>query len=182
MTDESLEDFLLEAGQPENFDPTTFIINNETEGQWAMRSLAVAQRKIDAIEYRAATERERIDTWCELSTKSSRNTVQYFELALESFAVRMREEGVKTLTFPDGYVSSRSTPAKVIVENADLFFKWCEGSGHDDWVRVKKEVDVSAIKSMSYLEHGVVIDSSGEVAEGLMSVDGSVSVTITVSE
>jgi phage host-nuclease inhibitor protein Gam len=182
MTDESLEEFLLDAGQPENFDPTTFIINDEEEGLWAMRSLAVAQRKIDAIEYRAATERERIDTWCELSTKSSRNTVQYFELALESFAVRMREEGVKTLTFPDGYVSSRSTPAKVVVENADLFVKWCETTAHSDWVRVKKEPDIAAIKSSAELVQGSVVDSSGEVAEGLLSVDGSVSVTITVSE
>src|ERR1035437_8769864 len=181
MSDESLEDFLLESGQPENFDPTTFIINNQEEGLWAMRSLAVAQRKIDAIEFRASQERERIDSWCELSTKSSRNTVQYFELALESFAVRMREEGVKTLTFPDGYVSSRSTPAKVIVENPDLFLKWASET-HPEWIRTKQEPDISAIKAGAELTQGSVVDSSGEVAEGLLSVDGGVSVTVTVSE
>ena len=181
MTDESLEEFLLDAGQPENFDPTTFIINDEDQALWAMRNLAVAQRKIDAIEFRASQERQRIDSWCEMSTKSSRNTVQYFELALESFAVRMREEGVKTLTFPDGYVSSRSTPAKVVVENSELFLKWASET-HPEWIRTKREPDIAAIKSGATLVQGSVVDSSGEVAEGLLSVDGSVSVTITVSE
>ena len=178
---DSLEDFLLSAGEPENFDPQTFIINDQNEAQWAMRSLAVAQRKIDEIELRAATERDRIDAWCEGATKSSRNTVAYFEAALESFAVRMREEGVKTLTFPDGYVSSRSTPAKVIVENSDLFIKWASET-HPEWERTKQEPDIAAIKSSAELVSGSVVDSSGEIAEGLISVEGSVSVTITVSE
>lgn len=180
----SLDDFQAIDGMPEQFDPLTFIINDDDQALWAMRSLAQSQRRLDVVERQAAQEHDRIERWKAHTTKTSRNTVDYFSNALKSYMIRVREsEDRKSLSFPDGDVTSRSVAAKAAVSDLGVFLKWCQETGHTQWVRVKQEADLSAIKDHVEFDGDTVTDSfTGEVIDGLLAIEESVSVTLKVSE
>ena len=190
MTDElSLSDHLTSAGQPTTFvdtADTTFAINNDDEALWAMRRLAVAQRRIDEVNRLAHIEIERITRWVADNTSSAHNEIEYFDKVLTNYLIRVREneqDGRKKLDFPDGTVTSRITPDKVAVDDAEAFLAWAEANGHSEWVRVKREADVATIKKVVDYSDGAVIDPlTGQVVAGLSRVEGGVSVSIKVAD
>jgi len=180
--DKSLSEFLLEDGQPEDFNPTTFVINDEGQALWAMRNFAEAERKIQAISSRAKVEHQRISAWESQTTKAPSNTMQFFLDALTSYATRQREAGVKSLSYPDGYVQTRATQAKVVVRDMEGFITWAREI-HPDWIRTKQEVDLNVIKAaVSFKDEMVIDQESGEVVDSLGYTPAGVSVTIKVSE
>ena len=184
MSDEmSLEDFQLNDGAPPDFNPITYIINDESQATWAMRKLAVAQRRINEVREQALKEHDRIDRWEQHATKSDVSTVDYFTEALSNYIKRVRQEkGIKTLPLPDGTVKSRETHDTFKVEDVGVFVKWAEDSGHPEWIRTKREPDVQAMKSEVFYSGGMVVAPDGETIDGLVHVPGSISVTVEVSE
>lgn len=181
---EELADFLIHDATPEGFDPLTFIVNDERQASWAMKNLATAQRRIDAAERQAAEETERITRWVDYATKTQKDIVQYFTSALESYMLRLREEeDRKSLSLPDGDISSRSVPDKAAVSDLGVFLKWCAETGHTNWVRIKQEADLAALKDHIDFNGDEVIDAdTGETIDGLLHIEGAVSVSIKVSE
>ena len=187
MTD-SLSDFLAAEGQPERFVDTTaeFTINNEDEALWAMRRLAQAQRRIDEVKRQAKVELDRINGWVEANVVTHGREVDFFDIALSEYLVRVREDsadGRKSLDFPDGTVTSRVTPSKVAVLDADAFLAWAEANGHSDWVRVKREADVATIKKVVDFDGDSVVDPlTGSVIAGLQHTAGGISVSVKVAD
>lgn len=189
MTEQTLDEFLLEAGQPEGFTDTadtTFTINNDDDALWAMRRLAHAQREIDRIKAQAQIEIDRINLWVEGNTTSLAGTVSYFDRILGDYLMRVREDeadGRKSLSFPDGVVSSRTVAPKVEVTDLEAFIAWAEANGHGDWVRVKREANLSEIKRGVDYGVGAVLDPiTGQQIEGLAPVEGGISTTIKVAD
>ena len=184
MTNESLNEFQLSDAEPEDFYSPSFVIEDESKAVWAMRKLAVSQRRIDTVNRQAQDEVARIERWVVQSTRSDRATVDYFSEVLGNYVKRLREDGQKSLSLPDGTVKSREIPEKVKVDDLDVFLKWAEQAGHGyGWVRVKKEADLTAIKAAVTFDGDSVIDSeNGVVIAGLSHVPSSVSVTFEVSE
>lgn len=181
---ESLSEFQLRDGAPEGFDERTFVINDEGQATWAMRKLAVSQRRIDVLKRQAQEEVARIERWVASATKSDQTTVEYFSGALEGYMRRIRlDDGRKSLSLPDGTVKSREVAEKVKVEDLDVFLKWAEQTGHLDWVRVKQEADLATMKSKVFYSGGCVVDgATGETIDGLSHVPASISVSVEVSE
>ncbi len=188
MSDEimSLEDFQLIDAAPEGFSSQTFVINDEGQATWAMRRLASAQRHIDAVKRQADEEHDRIDRWFAHATKSDQSTVEYFTEVLGNYVKRLRvEDGRKSIYLPDGTVKSREVKETFKVEDADAFFKWVDESPElaAQWVRLKREPDITTIKAGVVYSDGLVVDSAtGETIDGLVHVPGGVSVTVEVSE
>jgi hypothetical protein len=183
VTDLTLDEFLLDDATPEGFaSQPNFTIEDDSKASWAMKHLAVAQRKIDAINRQGAEEIERVERWVAYASKSSLTTVEYFSKALESYALRMREEGRKSISFPDGEISTRSTPEKTVVDDLETFVKWA--SEHRlTWIRTKNEPHMETIKKDTSTQGVFVVDNAtGEIVDGLSRIEGSVSVKITVSE
>ena len=190
MSDETLDlgEYLDDAGKPAGFtntEDTTFAINNDDEALWAMRRLAVAQRRIDEVKRLAQLELDRINLWVSDKSRSSEHEIEYFERVLGEYLIRVRDnelDGRKKLDFPDGTISSRVSPPKVSVEDAEAFLAWAEANGHDEWVRVKREADVATIKKVVDFSGDSVIDPvTGEVVAGLSHVEGGVTVSVKVS-
>jgi|ERR1019366_9107194 phage host-nuclease inhibitor protein Gam len=178
----NLGDYLVQEGQPEGFDAMKFIINDDSEAIWAMRNLAHAQKRIDAVDYQAQNEIARITQWSDLATKSQRTTTTYFSNALQSYMVRLREEGRKSLILPDGEVTSRSTQSKAVVNDSEAFLKWAEANGHTEWVRTKLEPNISALKgAIDFIDDVVIDTATGEFIPGLVHVEGGVSVSIKIA-
>jgi histone H3/H4 len=181
--DVSLSDFMLIDGAPLMFDQNTYVVNDDQDAIWAMRNLAQAQRHIDKVAREAAQEKERIDRWQVHATKTAQTTVRYFTNVLQNYVVRVREsEGRKSISLPDGELSSRAIPAKAQVADLDLFLKWASDN-RPQWIRVKQEADLSAIREHVTFTGDEVLDSeTGEVVEGLQHIEEAVSVQVKVVE
>ena len=61
----SLEDFLAQDGQPEDFGSDDYAIKNDDEALWAVRRIAQSQRRIDEVKRQAQIELDRINRWVE---------------------------------------------------------------------------------------------------------------------
>jgi phage host-nuclease inhibitor protein Gam len=184
----SIEDFLANAGQPEGFsgEAEAFTITNDDQALWAVRKLAQAQRRINEVKRQAQVELDRINSWVEANTAANSETVAYFERILGDYLLSVREneqDGRKSLDFPDGKVTSRITPPKVAVEDLDAFVAWAEANGHSEWIRVKREADVLAIKKVADYSGVEVIDPlTGQTVAGLSHTEGGISVSVKVAE
>jgi len=183
-----LDEYLSITAEPETFvtEQERFTIGSEEEALWAMRKLAQSQRRIDEVKRLAQIEIDRINVWIEHNTSDNQRQVSFYETALSDYLISVREnsaDGRKKLDFPDGVVSSRVTPSKVEVADLESFVRWAEENGHSDWVRVKREADVSTIKKVVDFSGESVIDPrTGLTVSGLNHVEGGISVTVKVAE
>jgi phage host-nuclease inhibitor protein Gam len=175
-----LEEFQLSDGEPEEFNERTFVINDESQALWAMRKLAVSQRRIDTVQRQAKDEIDRVAAWVEQATRADKVTVLYFEEILTSYMLRLRDEGRKSLILPDGEIKSRETPSRAVVEDLDVFIKWAKES-HPEFIRTKEEADLNAMKQVSMAGGGMYMTLDGEVVEGIKAVEGSVSVSFDIN-
>jgi len=191
----SLADWLIEDGQPESLvgfesaegeQAQAYAITTDDEALWAMRRLAQAQRQIDGIKAQAQAEIDRITRWVQASTASNHRVIEKCDRLLGDYLMVVREDetdGRKKLEFPDGSVSSRMTPPRVAVEDAEAFIAWAEANGKSEWVRVKREADIATIKKVADYQGDQVIDPiTGTVVEGLSHTEGGVSITVKVAE
>jgi phage host-nuclease inhibitor protein Gam len=184
----TLEDFLANAGQPDGFtgEAEAFAITNDDQALWAVRKVAQAQRRINEVKRQAQIELDRINRWVEANTTANAETVAYFERILGDYLVAIREDeqdGRKSLDFADGKVTSRVTPSKVAVEDLDAFLAWAEANGHAEWVRVKREADVSTIKKVVDFNGVEVIDPlTGLTVAGLSHTEGGLAVSVKVTD
>lgn len=183
----SLEDYLTSSATPEGFTyGEAFAINTDDEALWAMRSLAQAQRRIDEVKRQAQVEIDRINTWVEANTTSNQSTVDYFDRILGDYLMRVREDeqdGRKSLSFPDGTVTSRISQPKVEVADLDAFLEWAEANGHGEWVRVKREANLAEIKkSVDFGEDEVLDPVTGKPIVGLSPIAGGISTSVKVAD
>ena len=184
---QSLEEFLASDGQPSGFDfSEAFSISNDDEALWAMRRLAQAQRRVDEVKRQAQIEIDRINRWILATVESDGRTVDYFERILGDYMMRVREsevDGRKSLSFPDGAVTSRVVSPKVEVTDLDAFLNWAEANGHAEWVRVKREANLSVIKQgVDYGTDAVLDPVTGIAIDGLAPVEGGISTSVKVAE
>jgi phage host-nuclease inhibitor protein Gam len=193
-----LSDYLSTLGEPEGFAEShtdeqgnlaterALTITTDDEAFWAMRRLATAQRRVDEVKRQAQVELDRINSWVEANTKKFGREVEFFDLALSEYLIGVRQneqDGRKSLDFPDGVVTSRITPSKVAVTDADAFIAWAEANGHSEWVRIKREADVSAIKKVVDFDGNTVLDpTTGTPIDGLQHTEGGISVSVKVAE
>jgi hypothetical protein len=161
-------------------------ITSDDEALWAMRRLAQAQRRIDEVKRMAQVELDRINAWVEANTTKHGREVEFFDLALSDYLITVRQneqDGRKSIDFPDGTLTSRITPSKVAVTDAEAFLAWAEANGHSEWVRVKREADVSAIKKVADFDGTSVIDpTTGTPVAGLQHTEGGISVSVKVAD
>ena len=181
MTDE-LQTHL--EGEPVDY--SVFTIENLESANRAMRKLAAAQKRIDEKRALALSEAARISEWCNAATKSDVDTVRFFENSLKAYVIKLREEThgeTKSLSLPDGEVSSRTINAKAEVVDKDLFLKWCENNERGQWVRVTLSPDLSALKGEVEFSGDLCIDTlTGEIVEGLVAIEADIAVSVKLAK
>jgi phage host-nuclease inhibitor protein Gam len=182
MTD-SLQENLTET--PEDFHEEAWRIDGFETANWAMRKLKAAQERLDAINRQALDEAAKISDWANRVSAGPLRDKTYFENALAHYLLELRraDENTKSLVLIDGEVNSRSVPAKAVVSDADVFKKWASDNGHPEFIRIKSEVDLSALKDAVRFDGDLVIlEETGEVIDGLLGIEADVSVTVHVSK
>ena len=171
-------------GEPVDY--SVFTIENLESANRAMRKLAAAQKRIDERTELVMNEARRLSDWANVANKSDQATVTFFENSLKAYVIKLREEThgeTKSLSLPDGEISSRTINAKAEVVDKDLFLKWCENNERGQWVRVTLSPDLSALKGEVEFSGDLVVDSlTGESIDGLVAIEADIAVSVKLAK
>ena len=171
-------------GEPVDY--SAFTIENLESANRAMRKLAAAQKRIDEKRALALSEAARISEWCNAATKSDVETVRFFENSLKAYVIKLREEThgeTKSLSLPDGEVSSRTINAKAEVSDLEVFLKYCLEHGREAWIRTKESANLEALKGEVEFSGDLVVDSlTGEAIDGLVAVEADIAVSVKLAK
>lgn len=163
-----------------------FTIQNDAQAAWAMRKLLSYQSKRDENARIAEAERQRIDAWLERQNAKDQSDVNYFTGMLVQYAERQRrEEGRKSIETPYGTVKTRQGQPKWLIDEAE-FIPWAR-ENHPEFVRVKEEADLSAMKKALEIAETdslgtVAIDDDGQVIPGVSVTPPTISITVEVEK
>lgn len=149
---------------------------------WASRKAAAAQRKIAEVKAWGEAEKARIDAIVAAETKRFEEWAAFFEAHLADFLKREIAAGRKTksLELPGGTIKLTARQPKVDVE-PEAFLAWAV-EGRPDLVRVKREVDKTALKRLATLADDGVVVIDGEIVPGATWEAQDDSATFTVAD
>ena len=171
-------------GEPVDY--SVFTIENLESANRAMRKLAAAQKRIDERTELVMNEARRLSDWANVANKSDQRDVTFFGESLKAYVIKLREEThgeTKSLSLPDGDISSRTINAKAEVVDKDLFLKWCENNERGQWVRVTLSPDLSALKGEVEFSGDLCIDTlTGEIIEGLAAIEADIAVSVKLAK
>lgn len=159
-----------------------FMITDDAAASWALRKLAALRKRQAELDAVAASELRRVEEW-HLS-ESGKLTVDatYFTAILTEYARAQRETGRKSITLPTGVIKSRTSSARVDVQDVDQFLAWATPNA-PSLIRVRREPDKAAMKAALTVDGGKVIDpTTGEIVPGVTAVQPETTYTITTEE
>ena len=162
-------------------DRERFKIEGDKQAAWAMRKLLALKDKAAENAAIADDERTRIDLWLESVNGKFDSDIAYFTAILVEYATSQRAEADrKTIETPYGSVKSRIGQPKYIYEQNELI-EWAAKS-QPDLVRVKQEVDLTALKRLATTPEGSVITEDGEIVPTVFVSPASINYTVEVSK
>lgn len=176
---------MYDTTDPHDWDTTTepdrerFKIADDGQATWAMRKAAMAKARLHDIELIAESEIARIQGWAEHESREPLRDLAYFEGILIEYAMKQRAEGRKTVTTPYGAIKSRAGQPKYVFVDKAGFLEWARQS-HPDWIAIKEEPSLTAIKDSNVLE--AVDPETGEMIPGLEVQPATVNFTVEVSK
>lgn len=137
---------------------------------WAFRRLWLIEQERKRLEDSADAEVGRIRAWLGHALSPLDNDANFFRGALTEYLRAIRAErgedpdNPKTTTYklPTGTITGRKPPGRIEVLDEAAFIEWATTAGHEDLVRVKKEVDKVAIKRLTVAKDGVSVIIEGE--------------------
>lgn len=188
---EGLIDAIENALDPSDLPGWT--IEDPGQNAWAMSIYAEAVRARDANATLAATWRSNIGEWLANANRLPQRTIDFFEVRLRDYALRLREASVdahgkahqKTVHAPTGKVSTRDGVPHIIVVGESEAVAWCIENMPE---AVKSMLLISVISRNSEYSRAdgavlgrVVAHGTGEVIPGLAVEYPGPSATVTPS-
>ncbi|EIE3649222.1 host-nuclease inhibitor Gam family protein [Staphylococcus pseudintermedius] len=165
----------------------SFQVNSLETANWAFKKLEALKAKETEINGVAEKELDRIKQWQSQELKSIESDKEYFEYLVTDYYKREKEKDDKfKLSTPYGKVTSHAG-SKVLemqggVNEQDVIDQ-LEQKGLMDFVRITKNLNKDDIKKGFYVDDdGKLIDTNGEVLEGIKMVRKPTSYTVKVGE
>jgi len=133
---------------------------------WASRKAAAAHREIARWKAWAEGEKARIDAIVAAEAKRAEDDASFFEHHLAAYLRAEIEAGRKTksMELPGGTIKLTARQPRLDVD-ADAFLAWAVTS-RPEFVRVKQEVDKTALKRAATLADDGVVVVDGEIVPG----------------
>jgi hypothetical protein len=159
----------LAATGPDAADSTAFVIENDSQADWALRKLVALQSDDAEREAFVTAELARLEQWEQQQTLKSQRAQEYFTSLLRAYYARLRQAGKvnarnKTYSLPHGKLSMRAHEPQWL-KDAPALLAWADELG---LVLIKKEVDWPAIKARLIPDGTGAVDAqTGEVIPGL---------------
>jgi Bacteriophage Mu Gam like protein len=159
----------LERPGPDAPDSTAFVIENDSQADWALRKLGALQSDDAEREAFVTAELARLEQWEQQQTLKSQRAQEYFTSLLRAYYARLRQAGKvnarnKTYSLPHGKLSMRTHEPQWL-RDAPALLAWADELG---LVLIKKELDWPALKARLIPDGTGAIDAqTGEVIPGL---------------
>lgn len=143
-------------------------IDDLGSADWAMRKLAKVEGEIAAAEALVADRVADLNEWLEGERARLETQRENWTSLLGNFHRAQLEDDAdrKTIRLPSGTLVARKQPDRVDIPNPAMVLDWALQGQHDEYVRVKEELDRSAVKQ--------AVLKDGEVIPGVSPVPGEV--------
>ncbi|MDO5716397.1 MAG: host-nuclease inhibitor Gam family protein [Tissierellia bacterium] len=176
---ESMSDYLGEEYEEQMDQETPWEIDNDEKANWALRKCAEIEEEKERISDLAAAETLKIATWKEKQIEQLQKSREYFEGMLGYYLMRLREKNDKAkINVPNGTVYTRKSPQKWSYDEEKVI-AWAKEAGKSDWIMIREELNKADLKKqVKALESEVVLESTGEVIEGITLTDGEEKVVV----
>ncbi|MBF2173609.1 host-nuclease inhibitor Gam family protein [Staphylococcus epidermidis] len=162
----------------------TFKITNLDQANWAFKKLDAIQAKENEINQLATQEIERIKEWQNNQTEQLQHNKDYFEHILTEYFKEERQKDAKfKLNTPYGKVTARKGSKVIQISNEQNVIDQLEHRGFLNYIKVTKKLNQSDIKKdFNVTENGNLIDSNGELLEGIYLFQKPISYTVKVGD
>ena len=138
-------------------------IKDKNGANWALRKIRALKAEVNEVQEIAQKEIDRIKAWEKSETDKEQRSIEYFEGLLQKW---LFEQEKKSINLPHGRVRfKKQTPE--YLRNEEVIMKFVE----DDFIKVKKSLDWSKLKSILEFKDGRPIRTdTGEVIDGVTEV------------
>lgn len=115
--------------------PEKWKIHNQGGAEWAMTRYANAQRLIAALDVERDAWIARVNEWHAEAVKPLQNTADYFDIHLQDYAMRTRDESprdkkgeptVKTVLLVTGRISTTGAAERIEIVDKDVVIAWAQ--------------------------------------------------------
>lgn len=131
----------------------SFTVTDLASADWTVRKAKEAEERITRREELAYAYKKRIDEWLIEANKADRDTVDYMAALLKPFVeAELKGQKTRTLKLPSGDAQIRKMPDRIEIGDEAELVAFLEAAAPDA-VRIKKEVDKTALKKL-VLEDG----------------------------
>ncbi|HCD08207.1 MAG TPA: hypothetical protein DEQ50_08135 [Lactobacillus sp.] len=180
-----LDTYWIDQAKTINDDPEEDVSYNLTKDQAVNISRQIKALKEDNASYEdtAVKEKTRIQTWLENKVGINEHKIERLSEQLLAY-YRINKDSNSNFKFDSPYakISDRKTPAKWIWDNEDKVVSSLENSDQSEFIKVEKKVDKKALKKSMHVVDGKVINSDGEIIDGITVTPQGRSVTLKVTE
>jgi phage terminase small subunit len=168
---------VLEVEQEERFKVT------DLEGaNWCLKKISAVQKDLKEKEILAATEKIKIEKWLEKESETANNSIDYFKSLLNEYLQELRRDNPKAkISTPYGTVSTRKTQVRWNYDDEKIK-EFLKANNMLDCIRVKEELDKTALKKDLKIAGGNVVDEDGQIVEGITLEPSKEELTVKVVE
>lgn len=155
-----------------------FVVSDLASADWALRKIKQNNARADERIKYAEAEIEKLKAFIANEKSARDNSNAYLESLLWNYLIEKKVDDdkfkIKTAT---GTVSARNT-AKWDYGDENKLLEFLKKNDMNDFVRTKEEINKAKLKkAVKVLDNGKVVNSDGEVVEGVTVAD-SISLSI----
>ena len=183
VLDEQLQDETLEITQEEI--SSQYKIDNLDSLDWAFRKIANYRNEFAEQEAYAKEQIRKINDWLAKERAKNERNIGFFEHLVTEYHASILAENPKkkSISTPNGKVQSTTRKPSIVKPDADSLpqlIEYAEQNAFDQFVEVKKELKwVEFKKHLTLTDDLKVVDSNGQIVEGIPLSEGGTSFKIT---
>lgn len=181
--DEQLQDESIELTTEEI--SSRYKIDNLDSLDWAFRKVASYRLDLAEQEAYAKAQIEKINTWLATEREKAERNIGFFEHLVAEYHTSILAENPKkkTISTPNGKVQSTTRKPSIVKPEKECLpqlIEYAEQNDLAEFVEVKKELKWAEFKKQLTLTNDLkVVDSNGQIVEGIPLSEGGTSFKIT---
>ncbi|KGJ25355.1 host-nuclease inhibitor Gam family protein [Staphylococcus haemolyticus] len=162
----------------------SFVVCDLNSANWVFKKLAAIQAKENEVIELANTEKEKIEQWKEKELEKYSNSKGYLEHLITNYYKEQKLKDKKfTLKTPYGRISQRKGSKVLQVSNENNVIEELEKRGFKKYIKVTKKLNQADIKKeFNSTDNGTLIDTNGEILEGIYLVQKPTTYSVKVGE
>lgn len=150
----------------------SFVIDDLSKAEWAMKKIAHSKAKITDLQTQAQKMRNDVDMWLQKEAEHETNNIAYFEALLQPFiAEQLKDSKKKSLSLPSGKAGYRAGATKFKFNGVEVDSKLPDlieyvKANSPDFIKKTETVKWADYKkTLTVTDEGAVVTADGEIIE-----------------